>query len=226
MRRSTLPIKFSSIAAAILFALQLQACAPVLIGDQSGKLVTSEEPRTFVFHCDEDFHFVARTDAGSAWLFLPTMTVKALRVSEQRYRSDETLFRLKGQQAELETQDGKLFRCSNDRREAIWEHAKLNGADFRAVGNEPGWFLEIYNRSRLLLVTDYGSARSELELSQPTTDATSRTSRYEAMQDGQKVVLTLSAQACRDSMTGEEFESTVEVTLNGRRLHGCGRPLH
>jgi uncharacterized membrane protein len=38
--------------------------------------------------------------------------------------------------------------------------------------------------------------------------------------------LILRSHGCRDSMSGEEFETTVVLLLDGRPLRGCGRPLH
>ena len=116
--------------------------------------------------------------------------------------------------------------CINNYAKAIWEDAKLNGWDYRAVGNEPGWHLEIRNQSRLILVTDYGSVRHEFDLPEPVIDPVAGTTRYEVAQDGQTMVLTISGESCRDSMSGEEFESTAEVILNEKRLRGCGRALH
>jgi len=40
----------------------------------------------------------------------------------------------------------------------VWQQAKLRGVSFRAIGQEPGWLLEITDSSEILLVTDYGKA--------------------------------------------------------------------
>ncbi|GEM_PF-6986322 len=50
--------------------------------------------------------------------------------------------------------------------------------------------------------------------------------QYKVIQGGQVMTLTISGESCRDSMSGEEFESKVEVILNDKVLHGCGRALH
>ena len=116
--------------------------------------------------------------------------------------------------------------CRNNRRQAIWEHAKLNGADFRAIGNEPGWNMEIRNRLKLILVTGYGSERQDFDLSEPETDQAARTTRYKFKQSEHEMSLVISGEPCSDSMSGEKFESRVEIILNGQSLHGCGRALH
>jgi uncharacterized membrane protein len=182
--------------------------------------------RTFVFSCDEEYQFVARVTDQSAWLFLPTGTIETEKVSAQTYRSGGAVLHLKGADARFDTPDGKQLECSNNRSQAIWEHAKLNGADYRAIGNEPGWHLEIHNQSRLILVTGYGSVQQEFDLPKPVINPASRITRYEIVPEGQKLVLTISGEPCQDSMSGERFESTTELLLNGELLRGCGRALH
>ena len=55
--------------------------------------------------------------------------------------------------------DGETIRgCTEDRYESIWEDAKLSGVDFRAVGNEPGWVLEIRDSESIRFEYDYGQS--------------------------------------------------------------------
>lgn len=218
--------KFFLLAVVSPVLLYSQACVSFVDNGKNLDQESSSQARTFVFDCDQELQFVARVADQSAWLFLPTGTVETLQVSAQVYRKGGVLFQINGQEALLETANGKKLTCTNDRRRAIWEHAKLDGADFRAVGNEPGWYLEIRNQSKLVLVTDYGAARYEFDLPKPTTDSASKASRYEAHQDGHKISLMISANPCQDSMSDESFESTVDIVLNGEILHGCGRALH
>lgn len=116
---------------------------------------------------------------------------------------------------------GRLRRKHHGYR-AIWERAKLDGADFRAVGNEPGWNLEIRAGNQLLLVTDYGKSRVELPLPEPTLDPDARRTRW----DAGELVLDVIGRPCRDTMSGEQFETQVLVTWEGQTLRGCGRALH
>ena len=115
-----------------------------------------------------------------------------------------------------------MSSCRNDRRRAVWEKAKLDGADFRAVGNEPGWNLEIQEGTRIVLIADYGASRVELPLPQPSVDRRNRTTLW----DAGDLVLAVIGRPCRDSMSGESFESEVVVTWGEQTLRGCGRALH
>ena len=49
----------------------------------------------------------------------------------------------------------------------VWHKAKLRGVAFRAVGQEPGWLLEIINGEEILLVTNYGEKRQSLPYVDP-----------------------------------------------------------
>lgn len=189
----------------------------------------SAGPRTLVYECPDGFEAVVRLETDHAWLFLPGRTAELPRVpsgSGIHYADGTLRFWGKGEEARFEI-DGTTHRgCRNNPRRAVWEHAKLNGADFRAVGNEPGWYLEISEGAGILLVTDYGQNQYRFEHAELTERPLERTSIYRANTDGHALELVLRAEPCRDSMSGEAFETRVTVYLDHRTLHGCGRALH
>jgi putative lipoprotein len=76
--------------------------------------------------------------------------------------------------------------------------------------------------SRIVLVSNYGASRLEVPLPVPTMDKEAHTTRW----DAGELVLEVSGRPCRDSMSGEKFESTVVITTRMETLHGCGRALH
>jgi uncharacterized membrane protein len=183
---------------------------------------------TFFFECEDQSSFVARTEDGHVWLFLESVTVNLPRrpsASGAKYQSTEYLFWSKGDEARLETAGGKRLVCANNRARAVWETAKLNGVAFRAVGNEPGWSLEL-GGDLLVLETDYGASRYEFRTPQADVNVDERLTRYQVTEKGQKLLLELKGQQCQDTMSGETFPTRVSVTLNGRVLQGCGRALH
>ena len=49
----------------------------------------------------------------------------------------------------------------------VWHAAKLRGVAFRAIGQEPGWLLEMSTGDKILLVTDYGQTRIEYAYVEP-----------------------------------------------------------
>ncbi len=58
-----------------------------------------------------------------------------------------------GDQRDPEPGEPRFYEWSID---SVWHRAKLRGVAFRAIGQEPGWLLEITNGTEILLVTDYG----------------------------------------------------------------------
>ena len=91
---------------------------------------------------------------------------------------------------------------------------------FRAVGNEPGWTLDI-GGGRLSLVADYGATKVDAPLPAPIQLEAAK--RYLAKAaDGRSLDVTLIETICADTMTGMPRPITVEVVLDGRTLKGCG----
>ena len=185
--------------------------------------------KTFVYECGDDNTFTVRVEGESAWLFLPQGSKRLPSVpsgSGAKFSDGSATYWGKGEEALLEL-DGKTYRaCVNNRRMAIWEDAKLRGVDFRALGNEPGWYLEISEGNRLLLVDNYGQDSHEFVLSEPSVDSVSHAARYQALSDVHQLTLTLEGRRCTDSMSGESFETTVTLMFDDRRLSGCGKSLH
>lgn len=183
---------------------------------------------TLVYECEGGFSFVTAIRRDTAWAFLPSGTTPLPHVpaaSGARYSDGSVVLWSHGDQATIELPSGPARMCRNDRARAIWEHAKLSGVDFRAVGNEPGWHVEIAADS-IRLVTDYGARSRVIPTPEPRTDTITGRTVYRAVTDGDPVEILLELAPCRDTMSGERFETTVAVLLEGRTLRGCGRALH
>lgn len=205
--------------------ISFASCVPTRPGQSS----SDDAAQTFVYECPGDYSFVARVETDKAWLFLPGNTLKLTRqasASENQYSNDSTVFRREGDEATLETGTGSHSGCRNNRAKAIWEHAKLNGVDFRATGNEPGWYMEISNKTDILLVTDYGQNTFRFESSTIASDPHSKTTVFNAHNVKDRVEVVITGKPCTDSMSGEAFPATVSVLINNREYPGCGRALH
>jgi len=105
-----------------------------------------------------------------------------------------------------------------------WETARAAGVDFRAVGQEPGWLLDIYTRGIVKFAWDYGENYAEFAIAEPTYPQEGVT-RYEASSDGRALVVTIRRMPCSDAMSGQPYPSSVEVVIDGRTLIGCGRSV-
>lgn len=208
-----------------MIACATAACAPEAEQEASERVVAAT---TMVYECEDGYGFVARLQGEAAWVFLPETTAALPHVpaaSGARYSEGGITYWLQGEGALLEVAGTEHLRCANDPRRAVWEHAKLNGADFRAVGNEPGWVLEIYPH-RMVLVTDYGENRYEFETPEPVENRAEARTTFEAADRGMRVIVVLALGECHDTMSGEAFETTVTVRLDDTTYRGCGRALH
>ena len=187
------------------------------------------DANTYVYECSGGYGFVARVQREKAWLFLPEQTILLPHVpsgSGAKYSEDQITYWSKGDEALLEIGDEQHMNCKNNRALAIWEDAKLRGVDFRAIGNEPGWNLEIIKSEKIVFVGNYGQKRYEFITTEPSVDQQARTTVYEVQNDKHEVSVIISGRRCRDTMSGEAFETTVTVILDGKKYRGCGKALH
>lgn len=195
----------------------------------SGGSVDAEQPtrpRVYAFDCQGQY-VVAEFSNEHVWVFLPGATVKLPRLesaSGARYGDHNVGFWSKGEEAMLE-QQGATVNCRVDRRNTPFEAAKLDGADFRGLGNEPGWELLMYG-DRIRFSWDYGNSQAEFPATPPVSNREEAWSRWSSTAAGRQIEIELRARPCHDSMSGDSFETTVTVALDGRQFHGCGRPLH
>ena len=215
-----------------MLLITLSACAGTnQVAEQRALLGehADADAQTYVFTCEDDFRFTARTQNGTAWLFLRRGTLQLPAVSSadgEKYQDGENTLWIKGDEAMLSGQKRTHKACKNDRRKAIWEHAKLNGVDFRAVGNEPGWVLEISNKSDILFLADYGQSRHSFTGAEVTSATQLVTTIYEGNNETDRIEVTITGTRCGDSMSDEKFPLTVNVRLNETVYRGCGKALH
>jgi uncharacterized lipoprotein YbaY len=107
-------------------------------------------------------------------------------------------------------------------RPSPWDAAKARGVAFRAIGQEPGWLVEVGrgDAPSLHAELDYGERIVDVARVTPQGDRyTGRTA------DGMDVALLIERTACSDGMSGEAFPATVTLTFGGRQYRGCGRFL-
>lgn len=183
------------------------------------------EPRTWVFMCPDESSYVVRATETEAWVFQGGSSLRLTAVPgavPMRYAQGHVQLVIEGENGMLSEPGKDTVWCCNDRQRAVWEHAKLDGVDFRGVGNEPPWVLEMRELSRIVLMTDYGANRIERPLPKPISDNTRKMTRW----DAGDLQVEITAESCRDSMSGESSSSRVLVYWQGKVLKGCGRPLH
>jgi len=125
--------------------------------------------------------------------------------------------------AQEEASEDPVAREQELARNNVWHKAKLRGVAFRAIGQEPGWLLEITNGEEILLVTEYGSTRTSMPYVEPIVYQEERRTQY--VLEAYNTIVEISGERCTDVMSGEEFEVTVTIKQTDRELQGCGRAL-
>lgn len=105
-----------------------------------------------------------------------------------------------------------------------WQNARERGIDFRAVGQEPGWYVEVDHERGIRLNYDYGEQSVVVTTPvQPTTREGTRI--YSGAADNHQFEVAIEQTPCADAMSGAQHPNTVTVNIDGRALRGCGRDL-
>lgn len=181
-----------------------------------------------VYDCGNGIQFTIAMELKQAWLVLPERNVRLLPVESPaglQYKGEGVTFWAQEGQALLVLPTERHTDCVFDPRASVWAKGKLQGVDFRAVGNEPGWYLEINEGVQIVLVADYGSKWHEFGAPAPQVDAARGITRYRANNEGRSIDIEILNKVCTDDMSGETFEATVRVQLDQKTYRGCGRRL-
>ena len=174
------------------------------------------------YECN-NYKFSADTAFEDATLYLPDRTVvldKVRSASGAKYQNSDILFWNKGDGALLE-KEGNTYNCQ---RNTLLEPRITGGkrpVDFRAIGNEPGWLVEIVDGHSIRILTDYGN--NKVATSAPSPQLTEKAKIYEAETEAHKIRIVIVQQPCTDTMSGEQFESQVTIDLDGETFTGCGQ---
>lgn len=126
---------------------------------------------------------------------------------------DEALLVLAGQ----ERRD-----CVRSNRSSPWAVATDAGVTFRAVGQEPGWLVEVTDDptdggASMTAHLDYGQRLLEATGMQREGDAWSGESA-----DGTSISLAVEERVCSDPMSGEQFRAAATLVVDGEEYLGCG----
>lgn len=194
---------------------------------EGGAELDSTSSDSYVYRCEDDYRFTLRVQGDSIRLGRDEGTVTLARVpspSGAKFGTDTLSFWSRGTEVLLRTPTRAYLRCHGERADSPWTVSRLLGNDFRAIGQEPGWLVEIDRDRRMHVLADYG----EVEFHTPPPRLLSRqagTSTYIAATETHTVTVTITEQRCADTMSGESFPSTVTLVLDGQPYDGCGRWL-
>jgi len=86
---------------------------------------------------------------------------------------------------------------------------------YEALGNEPGWHLNIHD-GRIDYVGDYGETKISVARPEPRPSINGR--RYYAG----RLIVDVTFGPCNDAMSGRGYADRVMVTADGKTVKGCG----
>ncbi len=122
----------------------------------------------------------------------------------------------------------RILEIDQDHALAPWDGVFFGLArdhDFRAVGQEPGWQLEIRKGEEIRFTYDYGKGMAVTPASRAQVDSSTGTQTYHAVAEANDLRVEIVPVRCTDAVSGRPFASTVTVTLNGKTYRGCGEEL-
>ncbi len=149
---------------------------------------------------------------------------QTVSASGVRYADGVMVFWTKGSTATLERQGAPVVQCEERRADSLREDARARGVVYRALGNEPGWVLEVGPADKLSWTTNFGQDRFDFEQTQVAA-MPDGTSVFTAQNDAVSIKASIKAAPCVDD--GEvEFDHVVTLESGGQTLRGCGTRLN
>ncbi|ADQ13830.1 hypothetical protein [Halanaerobium hydrogeniformans] len=106
-----------------------------------------------------------------------------------------------------------------------WQQAKERGVEFRAIGNEPGWHVEIYQDEKINFVNDYGSFELKVPIDDVWYGPEGEDRIYYVENNLIQFQVIVMKKAYQDTMKGEEFPYQVRVLFPNASYIGGGRLL-
>ncbi|MDD7805719.1 MAG: hypothetical protein PUP46_09220 [Endozoicomonas sp. (ex Botrylloides leachii)] len=194
--------------------------------DQGAFPSQSMHGRVLFLQCPGGYEFPAYIQKDTAWLFLPEGTkrlVSGKSTGGDHYSNGEYSFLVGKDDAVLIVDGLAVKQCRNNEKKAVWEEAKLRGADFRAVGIKGEWSLELSLEGNTVFIGDQGNTRILFKTPDPIIDREKMTSTYNMNNGEHHLVVKIEGKSCHDPISGQLFDTSVTLHLDKQVLKGCGR---
>ena len=107
--------------------------------------------------------------------------------------------------------------------DAHYAKLRAQGVDWIAVGQEPGWIAEVKDGEQISVTADYGERKAIVPA--PAANAPGAPVEYHSVTEAHDVRLTITREACSDSMSGRPYPARAVLILDGKRYEGCAQPL-
>ncbi len=170
------------------------------------------------------FHAALREN--QATLYLPGLALSLPRRqadSGRRYAGNGYLLHQEDERTRVRTPDQRYRDCRISQAHNAWASAWLHGVRFRAFGHEPRWILEIGRGRQLKLQWNHGEQKLTTRV--PEASLGDDLVIYQGQTNQHELQVEILDHTCRDSGRGQQHSYAVQVFINERTLHGCGRGL-
>ena len=87
-----------------------------------------------------------------------------------------------------------------------------------------GWLLEITKGKKIDLIMDYGRTKITASYVEPNVNPAQHTTVFTVKDH--KLEFIIADKECSDVMSGEKFNVSVFITLNGKKFKRCGKALY
>lgn len=105
----------------------------------------------------------------------------------------------------------------------ILAERRAAGIQWRAVGQEPGWIVDIKADGGLEAQLDYGQRR--ISTPPANREGENGTTRWTAQTEAGSLDLTVTRGACSDTMSDDRYWFSATLVVDGQTLRGCAQPL-
>lgn len=105
----------------------------------------------------------------------------------------------------------------------ILTERRAAGIQWRALGQEPGWIVDVTADGGLEAQLDYGQRR--ITTPPANREGENGTTRWTAQTEAGSLDLTVTRGACNDTMSDDRFWFTATLVVDGQTLRGCAQPL-
>ncbi len=178
-----------------------------------------------LYFSNENITVQAYFSLDSVYLLSPDYLItlpQVISASGAKYSQDGVTFWTKGKLAYFD-----LDAYNYELKVAEAPQTKTKGIAFKGIGQEPGWYLDIYYGDKIVFVTDYGTKSFTAPLKPEKTEQSVDTIRnYKALTSFFNLAVVIEPKQCFDSMTGEPFPYLVTVYFEDKCYKGCGREIY
>jgi uncharacterized membrane protein len=181
------------------------------------------------YGCQDDLAFSAEFGGDGVTLLLPDQRARLEQSVEGGgtvYTDERLTLRLDGDEVWLESVDGWFLSCHMIEGPEPWAAARRRGAAFRAIGQEPGWTVELWPGEEMILALAYGEDTLRVATGEGERGREAGSVVYRGESAGRHATVTLQERVCHDTMSGVPAPVSVLAQVDGRRYSGCGRWLH